>query len=210
MKKLYAYAKPKLPVKGTIPRTSTTDSSIPANGSVPYYYGDTEDERTRASNELIDNPLPITDSGLSQGEDLYDIYCGVCHGEKGDGAGYLVRDDGGKYPVQPANFLLDEFLGASNGRYYHAIMYGKNLMGAYTDKLSHDERWNVIHYIRSLQAKDQKLAYNQLENTLNNIDRPAGEMIVDVEEVMHEVHDGEDHEGHDEVHGHGDHNEDGH
>ena len=53
-------------------------------------------------------------------------------------------------------------------------MYGKNLMGSYADKISYEERWNVIHYIRSLQAKELKLAYNQLENTLNSVDQPAG------------------------------------
>ena len=88
-----------------------------------------------------------------------------------------MRDDGGKYPAAPANFLLEEHLSASNGRYYHAIMYGKNVMGAYKDKLSFEERWNVIHYIRSLQAKELKLEYNQMSNTLNNVDRPAGEIV---------------------------------
>jgi predicted peroxiredoxin len=31
-------------------------------------------------------------------------------------------------------------------------MHGKNVMLSHADKLSHDERWKVIHYIRSLQA----------------------------------------------------------
>ena len=47
-------------------------------------------------------------------------------------------------------------------------------MGAYNDKLSYEERWQVIHYIRSLQAKELKVEYTQLLNTLNDIDRPAG------------------------------------
>ena len=67
--------------------------------------------------------------------------------------------------------LLDEFVNASNGRLFHAIMYGKNMMGGYKDKLSYQERWQVVHYIRSLQAKDKGLVYNHLENTLNDIDQ---------------------------------------
>ena len=31
-------------------------------------------------------------------------------------------------------------------------MYGKNVMGGYSDKLSYEERWQVIHYIHSLIA----------------------------------------------------------
>ena len=91
--------------------------------------------------------------------------------------------------MQPANFLLDEFLSASNGRYYHSIMHGRNQMGSYADKLSYDERWNVIHYIRSLQAKEKGLVYSQLENTFNNIDKPAGAMITKMTEAV-EGHDG--------------------
>ncbi len=101
---------------------------------------------------------------------MYNIFCGICHGESGNGLGYLADPDANpqsKYPVVPANFLNDEFLAASNGRYYHAIMYGKNVMGAYKDKMSYEERWQVIHYIRALQAKEKKLAYGPEVNTLN-------------------------------------------
>jgi len=151
--------------------------SVPINGSVPYYYGNTEEERTRAMEENIYNPYPISDAGMAKAKDLYNIYCGICHGEKGDGNGYLVREDGGVYPAAPANFLTDEFIAASNGRFYHSIMYGKNVMGSYADKLSYEERWQVIHYIRSLQAKDKKLVYNENENTLNEIDVPGNGMV---------------------------------
>ncbi|MDX1685342.1 MAG: cytochrome c [Saprospiraceae bacterium] len=183
------FAMPRKPVEGTVPRgyagldksnrkslegrLTHNSIAIPVNGSVPYYYEDTEEERQRATEEIIENPFPITDAGLEKAESNYDIYCGICHGEKGDGAGYLVRDDGGVYPAQPANFLTDEFINASNGRYYHSIMYGKNVMGSYADKLSYEERWQVIHYIRSLQAEEKGLAYNENENTLNSIDIPG-------------------------------------
>jgi len=45
-------------------------------------------------------------------------------------------------------------------------------MGAYADKLSFEERWQVIHYIRSLQAVVKKAKYNETANTLNNIEKP--------------------------------------
>lgn len=183
----YQFVIPRTPVEGTIARgyaadylegnhgkTSGNSIAYTPNGSVPYYYGDSEEERTRATVEIVDNPYPITETGLARGKELYVIFCDICHGENADGLGYLAREDGGKYPAQPANLLLDEFVAASNGRYYHSIMYGKNLMGAYKDKLSYEERWQVIHYIRSLQAVEKKLEYNQYINTLNEVDRPAG------------------------------------
>lgn len=187
----------RLPVNGTIPRgyagvffadeahraevmsmlhgaNAINAMPVPINGSAPYYYENNEDERIRASREIIANPYPITEAGLTKGKELYTIYCGICHGEKGDGAGYLVRDPnpaagdaGGVYPAAPANFMLDTFLVSSNGRFYHAIMYGKNVMGGYSDKLNYEERWQVIHYIRSLQAESKKLKYNATVNELN-------------------------------------------
>lgn len=151
----YEYAKPGLPVEGTVPRSSSSTISIPKAVQVSAYpYGDSEEDRLKAMEEIIDNPYDITDKGLATGKELYNLYCAICHGDKADGNGYLVRDDGGVYPVQPANFLNEEFLAASNGRYYHSIMRGRNLMGPYIDKLNTEERWQVIHYIRSLQAKE--------------------------------------------------------
>ncbi len=176
---------PRKPVNGTIPRgyvglaahANSADFeamlkgggksiSTPINGNVPYYYADTEEERTRANKEIILNPYPITKKGLEKGKELWKIYCGICHGDKCAGNGYLVREDG-KYPAQPANLLLDTFANGNNGRLYHAIMYGKNVMGNYADKLSYGERWDVIHYIRACQAEEKKLDYNDKKNTLN-------------------------------------------
>jgi mono/diheme cytochrome c family protein len=233
----YKYAQARTPVKGTVPRgqsayqfsadksaatkklaaykgvSQDNGQSVPLNGSVPYYYENTEDGRARAMAEIVDNPFPITEDGLERGEELYDVFCGICHGDKGDGAGYLVRDDGGVYPAQPANFLLEEHLTATNGRYYHAIMHGRNLMGAYADKLSYEERWQVIHYIRSLQADELKADYNQYANTLNSVEMPAGDagtpsLNVHMAAVdKYAPYAGAKHHG---AHGHDDHGHDGH
>ena len=175
---------PRMPIKGTIPRGSVGISahgnnadyiaklngtggrgiSTPVNGNVPYYYADTEEERTRANREITTNPFPITKDGLARGKTLFITYCGICHGEKGGGNGYLVRD-GSKYPAQPANLLLDTFSNGNPGRLYHAIMYGKNVMGHYADKVSYEERWQMIHYIRASQAETKKLRYDENANT---------------------------------------------
>ena len=194
----YEFAKPRKPVEGTVPRTSSANISIPNDIHVTAYaYDDSEESRNRAMNEIIDNPYEITDAAIANGKELYNLYCALCHGDKGDGNGYLVRDDGGVYPVQPANFLNDEFLAASNGRYYHSIMVGRNLMGSYKDKLNTKERWDVIHYIRSLQAKKLKLEYNQFKNTLNAVDRPAGEIVIAETLEGHKESEGHDHDHND-------------
>jgi cytochrome c553 len=164
----FKYAQPRLPVKNTVSRGNAVSESH------AYFYGFSEEERTRASREIVNNPLVITAGNLQKGKELYTIYCGICHGEKGDGKGYLVRDDGGKYLALPANFLSDDLMKSSNGRYYHAIMRGKNMMEPFFDKLNDHERWQVIQYIRSLQAASKGLVYNEVENSFNKTDKPLG------------------------------------
>nr|MBS0037386.1 c-type cytochrome [Saprospiraceae bacterium] len=178
----YQFVLPRKPVDGSIPLGAVGMSmageeeadeirnrlqGISMSGSVPYYYENTEEDRQRAMDEITQNPFPITKAGLAKGKNLYDIYCGICHGSTGDGNGFLVREDGGVYPAQPTSFLTQELVGASEGRFYHSIMHGRNVMGPYNDKLSFEERWQVIHYIRSLQAEEFELAYNEEENTLS-------------------------------------------
>ena len=141
----YFYANPREPVNGTISR----DNGV--SDSRPFYYGDSEEERQRAIEEITVSPFDITDDGLKKGEHLYGIYCAICHGDKGDGEGFLVREDGGTYPSMPANFLSDDLKNSSEGRYYYAIMKGRNMMESFNDKLNYKERWQVIKYIRSLQ-----------------------------------------------------------
>lgn len=208
--RLKELSNPKKPVDGTVPRgyagvffadaeqredvmemlqgeQSVNAISVPVNGSVPYYYEDTEEERLRATEEIIENPFPITAEGLERGEELYNTFCAICHGEAGNGLGYLVADDNpnAKYPAAPANFLLEEFVNASNGRYYHSIMYGKNVMGAYKDKISYEERWQVIHWIRALQAEELGKEYSEDANTLNpEFGTPASQMDMMAENVQ--------------------------
>lgn len=237
VKDLKSLSIPGEPVDGTIPRgyagvamsktgkarrdvmevlnggTSTSAISVPVNGSVPFYYENTEEERLRATAEIIENPFPITTKGLAEGKELYNIFCGICHGSKGDGVGYLVSEDNpnAKYPAQPANLIQGDLLTASNGRYYFAIMHGKNVMGGYADKISYEERWNVIHHIRSLQADATKTKYDAKVNTLNNIEIP-GESLApiasdDIEGFIFDENsgDGKAHEnmGDGEAHGDG-------
>ncbi|MEO1516523.1 MAG: c-type cytochrome [Bacteroidota bacterium] len=254
----YKMAKPRKPINGTVPRGyaavhfakgpraravamshhdgtySSQTLRIPINGSVPYNYDDTEAERTRASNEILDNPFPITADGLERGKDLYNKFCGVCHGEKGDGNGWLVDEKNlnAAYPAAPANFLLDTFYNSTNGRYYHALIYGKNVMGGYSDKISYEERWQVIHWIHALQAKEKKLEYTEEINTLNSVDIPGKvwDMMAANELKQLKAHDsgahqgggshgddhsgsghGSDHGGHGDGHDHGDgHHSEGH
>ncbi len=222
----YSFAQPRTPVSNTIARgyagigaadhvRAAAMQGYEMNGSVPYPYSDTEPDRLRASRDIITNPYPITEEGMSRAKELYEVSCGICHGNKGDGDGYLISEENpyAVYPAQPAILTNDTFTYATNGRLYHAIMYGKNVMGGYADKLSYEERWQVIHYIRGLQAKNKNLTYNEEENTLNKDALPyeAWKAAYDVSDEDHigEV-DTDEHGPHGEEADHNDSDEHGH
>ena len=167
-------AEPRLPVPGTI----ASDEEV-------YDYPDTDQGRVQAMTEIQANPLAPTSyteavTYMEQGKTLYNIYCGVCHGEKGNGNGPLWNDNDGAYPNAPANYLSEDFKsnGDSEGRYYHAIVYGKGVKQGHADKQSRDERWMVVHHIRSLQDA----AYNPTINY--HLNRNADAIDKDLEKLV--------------------------
>lgn len=159
------FVQPRTPQNGTVAYGRSKDE-VRANSELTYpryAFENTEEDRTKATELINYNPLKPKDKAdfdkvLGHGKELYEIFCSSCHGKEGNGNGKLYEL--GVYPAAPANFLSDQFLTSNDGRYYHAIMYGKNVMLSHADKLSHDERWKVIHYIRSLQAAKTGVEYS--------------------------------------------------
>lgn len=159
------FIQPRTPEIGTVPYGRSKEN-VRVNSPLTYpryAFVNTEEDRAKATEMILSNPLiPVNDADLEKvlanGKELYEIMCSSCHGKAGDGNGKLYEL--GVYPAAPANFLSDQFLTSSEGRFYHGIMFGKNVMLSHADKLSHDERWMVIHYIRTLQAAKTGSVYN--------------------------------------------------
>lgn len=84
---------------------------------------------------------------LARGRDRYDIYCAVCHGATGDGNGITKKYGMGATPT----YHDDRLRAMSEGEIYNTITNGKNTMLPYADKLSPDDRWAVVAYVRALQ-----------------------------------------------------------
>ena len=91
---------------------------------------------------------------LARGRDRYDIYCAVCHGQSGDGNGITKRYGMGATP----SYHDDRLRNMPEGELYHVITNGRNTMLPYADKLSPDDRWAVVAYVRALQRAQQGTA----------------------------------------------------
>lgn len=130
----------RLPVAGSVPRDGMyTDYA-------PYEYPNTP-EGYEAAGLNLKSPLPADAATLANGKRLYGIYCIHCHGEKGDGQGILVTN--GKFGGVPSYSVQLKDL--PEGKMYHTLMYGKNMMGSHASQVNKKERWSIIRYVQTLQ-----------------------------------------------------------
>jgi len=125
-----------MPVGGTI-----------ARGYSLFEYENTFGDFFRAKAELL-SPLDSTQVDLARGKELYDIYCGICHGNKGKGQGNLVKRE----KVLGIPSYDDAGRAITEGSIYHTIYYGKNAMGSHANQLNEEERWQVVAYVLKLKA----------------------------------------------------------
>ncbi len=125
-----------VPVEGTI-----------ARGFSLFEYGSSNDEYLRAKAELM-NPIDSAMVDFDRGKELYDIYCGICHGTKGDGQGNLVKRE----KILGIPSYADAGRAITEGSVYHVIYYGLNSMGSYASQLNEEERWQVTAYVMKLKA----------------------------------------------------------
>jgi mono/diheme cytochrome c family protein len=133
------YKMPLQPVDGTVPigGADVVPAAIPGN---------------QAQLDAMLNPVQRTAASIERGEDRYAIYCELCHGADGSGNG----------PVAPAiantvrNLLDQAQVDRSDGWIYGVIANGFGaLMPEYGSKISQEDRWHIVNYVRVLQGVAQ-------------------------------------------------------
>ena len=144
-----------------------------------------DDPKTIALNTGLDTdgnlykgfPIGINDDNLTLGQEKYTLYCAVCHGVAGDGNGPTKA-----FNLPAANFFDPARAVSAPGKPEGGIFKvltegvggGATGMVAFNDRLSPNERWAVILYIRALQ-KSRVSAANlsslptDLANNLKNL-----------------------------------------
>ena len=129
------------------------EAQIPVDGTIArghdlYEIENTNEGYAQAKTDLT-SPLAETEVEEMRGGQLYDIYCAICHGKKGDGQGNLVKRE--KILGVPA--YNDAGRAITEGSVYHVIYYGKNTMGSYANQLNEEERWQVVNYVMKLKSE---------------------------------------------------------
>lgn len=106
--------------------------------------------------------LSVDQGFLERGRDRYQIYCAPCHGALGDGNGITKRYGMGATPSYHDPRLRSQ----PDGEIFNTITVGKNTMMSYADKISPEDRWAVVAYVRALQRAQQ--------GTVADVADPAG------------------------------------
>jgi mono/diheme cytochrome c family protein len=133
------YQLPRLPAPGSVPLSSPLQDELPPFTQL----------QLDSVGAVLMNPIPASAEVLARGQVVYERQCSVCHGVLGDGAGSVVG--AGRFPA--AVSVRDAATaGRADGYLYGVIRVGRGLMPAYGERISHPDRWAVVHYMRQLQG----------------------------------------------------------
>ena len=136
------YAQPRPSPEGAVPVTGREVMSVDPDAVV-----------------RLKNPRSRTAESLNRGQWVYETYCQVCHGPAGHGDGPISAENGrdppGPFPGVVT--LVDAQRKAlTDGAIYGIIVFaqdmGKGLMPRYGDKVRGQDRWDLVNYVRQLQA----------------------------------------------------------
>ena len=129
------------------PSHSTSSSShAPAMGSLSVS-GETQLTRDAAETRLV-NPIAST-AAVDAGRRLYDVYCVPCHGAAGAGDGPVS-----KYFGQIRRLDDAEEQRHTVAWLFATITNGTERMPRYITELTPAERWQIVHFVRSMPVHD--------------------------------------------------------
>ena len=92
------------------------------------------------------------DGALARGARLYAIYCVNCHDAGGHGRGPIVQ----RGMLPPPSLHAARALEIADGEMFHILTFGQGNMASHAAQLSRGERWQVLLYVRRLQAEGQE------------------------------------------------------
>jgi mono/diheme cytochrome c family protein len=93
------------------------------------------------------NPIANDEASNKAGMALYNKNCASCHGKAGLGDGVKAR----MLKDFPGDFSGAAFQNQTDGEHFYKTKSGKGEMPKYEGKLTDDDIWNIINYMRTLK-----------------------------------------------------------
>jgi mono/diheme cytochrome c family protein len=108
-------------------------TAVPESSTVP------------AAAKNLANPVKPTPESIAQGKKYYGYDCAMCHGKNGDGKGEI--DTGDKLPDFTNSAALKD---KTDGELFYELKNGKGNMPLERVRVTPNELWNLVNYVRSL------------------------------------------------------------
>jgi YHS domain-containing protein/mono/diheme cytochrome c family protein len=93
------------------------------------------------------NPVAASTESAARGREMFTTHCAVCHGSGGKGDGFLAAT----LDPKPADLTGKMARMHPDGDLFWKISTGRGTMPGWAEAFSKEDRWHLIHYIRSLQ-----------------------------------------------------------
>lgn len=125
-------------------RAAPPPDSVPTSGRPP--------RMSFAQASQLSSPLPPGAATFARGRQLADVSCAVCHGPAGEGqpasllAPYFQNNPSA--PVAPVAFASARVRDRTDGQLYWIIDRGLGNMPAFQGRLTSDEVWAVVAFVR--------------------------------------------------------------
>ncbi len=101
-----------------------------------------------AEARAMENPIAASEEALAEGAQRYRTRCASCHGDGGKGDGKATRF----IKPAPADISTAEARDRmTDGEIFFKITEGRKPMPGMARTLTEEERWQVVHYLRTLQ-----------------------------------------------------------
>jgi mono/diheme cytochrome c family protein len=100
------------------------------------------------------NPLAFSQAALEAARPIYREQCAQCHGDRGKGDGREAKSHG----TLPADFTEPgRIAGQEDGVLFYKISEGKRPMPSFKNRLTEQQRWELVTLVRSFAEKREEL-----------------------------------------------------
>jgi mono/diheme cytochrome c family protein len=133
----------------TTPFRGSPQGSVPTTGTALAAYQVSYGRIPNVIDSMasVPNPVSPTQASVDRGWKFFQINCVVCHGAAGDG-------DGATRPffIAAPSLLVPPGSDRSDGYIWGMMRNGRGLMPS-MNRISEEDRWHVVNYIRGLQGR---------------------------------------------------------
>lgn len=100
-------------------------------------------DKDKAKKNTVEN----NKENLAEAKNLYNTHCKSCHGVKGLGDGTKAKGLKGDL----GDFSSAKFHAQTDGELFYKTKIGRGDMPAYSKKMTDEEIWLTVHFMRSLK-----------------------------------------------------------